>query len=259
MKILGGLTALSALAAAAAAVLPCAAVSAQQTGGGAPARASSPSMASRVLLIPRGGYINYATNTAIKGAPMVGLDVRYNANRFFSVSPSLTVSQPRTDGNYFPAALFYGDTLTQLFRVTQPLTVLDAALTGVARVADLGRVSPYAMGGVGVYTLYLDPQVNNGSRRISHMSYTAGAGLNFRISERTGLVLDVRDIIFTNYDRDRINPVGASASAFRYLDDFPKARPQGGATSMNNFAFSLGFTFIPAGSGVTTEGEGTNR
>jgi hypothetical protein len=256
MKILGGLTALSALAAAAS-VLPCA-VGAQQSGGGAPAPASSPSMASRVLLIPRGGFINYATNTAIKGAPLVGLDVRYNVSRFFSVAPSLTVSQPRTNGDYFPAALFYGDTLTQLFRVTQPLTMLDAAITGVAHAGDFGRVSPYVQGGVGVYTLYLDPEVSSGEKRISHTSYSIGGGLNFRITGRTGLVLDVRDLVFTNYDRDRMNPVRSNASAIRYLDDFPKARPQGGATSMHNVAFSLGFTFIPTGSG-TTEGEDDNR
>lgn len=255
MTRFGGLVALSALSAAAA-LLPCAS-GAQQTGG-ATAGATRPSMASKVVLIPRGGYINYATNTAIKGAPMIGLDVRYNLGRFFAVSPSLTVSQPKTDGAYFPAALYQGDT-TQLFAVTQPVTMLDAALTGVGHLGDLGRLSPYAIAGVGVYTLYLDPQVNNGDRRLSHMSYSVGGGLNFRLTNRTGLVLDARDLILTNFDRDRMNPVHGNAVATRFLDTFPKARSQGGATSMHNVVLSLGFTFTPTGAGVTGEGENEDR
>lgn len=210
--------------------------------------AQAPTRGSAVI-VPRAGYINYSKSTGIKPAPFVGVDLMYNLSRFFSVGPSLMVSQPETNGEDFGAALIYGDT-TYLFRVTQPLTVFNASLNASAHLPTYGRVSPFITGGVGYYTLYLDPQVSNGSKRFGRMSLNASAGAAFRFNKSTGIELSVGDMIFTDNDRNRLNPV-TTAFQNRFAEEFPVESSN--SKTAHNLVFGLGFTFTPSGNIETDE------
>lgn len=210
--------------------------------------AQAPSRGSAVI-VPRAGYIDYSKSTGIKPAPFVGVDLMYNLTRFFSVGPSLMVSQPETNGNDFGAALIYGDT-TFLFRVTQPLTMFNAGLNASAHLPTYGRISPFLTGGAGYYTMYLDPQVSNGSKRFGRLSYNASAGAAFRFSKSTGIEISVGDLIFTDNDRNRLNPV-RTAFQNRFADVFPVESSN--SRTAHNLVFSLGFTFTPSGNIDTEE------
>src|SRR5690606_38405002 len=121
----------------------------------------------------------------------------------------------------------------------------DVRVTTFGVVAKLGlqagRFSPYLAGGVGGYALFLDPQSNNGPASFGDFGLEVGAGAHFRISDRAGVRLNVRDLIFTGFDRDRLNPV---APAF-WGDFDPSSVPEEKAT-LHNIRVDLGFSYVPA-------------
>lgn len=205
------------------------------------------SAASPVSIVPRAGWLRYAEATSIRPAPYVGFDVLYRVTPWLRLGSALAVSQPNTDGDDFPTAFQYGDT-TFLFRASQPLTLFDAGLQAHATLPVLGRLAPYAVGGVGYYTLYMDPQTTGEDRRLARMSLQVGAGADVRITDRAGIRLEVRDLVMTGYDRDRLNPVNQqSFDAYRRFSAVLPARTESEkGAAMNNLMFSIGFTFTPS-------------
>jgi len=206
------------------------------------------------LIVAKGGYINYERDLGLRPAPFVGMDLRYRITPFFALAPSVTVSQPRTDGDYFGASLIYDDT-TYFFQVSQPVTMLDVGLNAVLSIPEVGAFAPYVSGGGGVYAFYLDPQVNSArDKRFSRFSLSAGAGATVRLKGGTGLQFEVRDFIMLDTDRERFNPVGARFNNSRFAEDFraPSVYDKGSAS--HNLVFSVGFTFTPnSGAGRDTE------
>jgi hypothetical protein len=130
------------------------------------------------------------------------------------------------------------------------VTLIDVAATATARIPLAGRIAPYVTGGVGAYTLYLDPQVSGGQRNYSRMSMQAGGGLMMSFSERSSLSFDVRDLILTKYRRDRLGPVTNPNVLFS--EDLPT--PPEAKETIHNLVFSLGFGFVPGGARNTTNG-----
>ena len=63
------------------------------------------------------------------------------------------------------------------------------------------------MGGVGRYTMFLDPQVMRSSETVGSTAFVVGGSLGYALTESAGIHLGVRDYIFTGYDRDALNPV----------------------------------------------------
>ena len=91
--------------------------------------------------------------------------------------------------------------------------MLDGALN--ARVQLPGKkLSPYATVGVGGYTLFLDVQANRGERHKVGLSFNAGAGVLYQLSERAGLTLDVRSATFT--ERNPV-PTGVVIGALMHV------------------------------------------
>lgn len=201
------------------------------------------------VITPRGGFVAFDRATSLKGGAAVGLDAQYHFTPAFSLGTNFTFARANTRGEDFLTALTYGlvttgDT-TFIFGVRQPVSVVDAQVAGVLRVPSRGRLSPFVTGGAGVYVLYLDPEANRGSTRIVKPSVMGGVGVDVRVSSTAGIRLDVRDIVFTKYDRERLRP---SDDRFRnplLLEGL--ALPPTPKRTINNFMFSLGFTFTPRG------------
>ena len=209
---------------------------------------------------PRGGYIMFDDASGIKDAAALGLDATYNITPMIAITGAATFSRPITNGDEFLGAMYLGavpfDT-TFLYRAQQPITVADLNIGArLSLPLTMARISPYVQGGIGGYTLYLDPQASGqtGSRgnRVQRMSVTVGGGLAYRVSDALGISLDVRDMIFMNYDRERLNPVRPEARDTRFIEDFP-APPENKKT-VHNIALQVGFTFVP--SAGTEEEEG---
>ena len=202
------------------------------------------------VITPRAGYLTFDRAAGLKAGGTLGVDVQYMFTRSFSVGTDFSFARANTRGEDFPAALTYGlastgDT-TFIFNVTQPVSVVDALIAAVYRAPSFGRVSPYVTGGGGIYALYLDPEANNGPKRYVKPSMMAGAGLEFRISRIAGIQLDARDKIFTKYDRDRLRPTDVKRFGNPlYLEGH--SLPPKPKSTLNNFMFSIGFTFSPSG------------
>ena len=208
----------------------------------------------RFVVVPSAGFIRFDEASGIDNAATLGIDAIYNFTRMFGVGLGASFSRPVTSGDDFIGAIYLGDT-TFLYRAQQPIQIADVNLVGMMRLPTFGRMSPYLRGGVGGYTIFLDPQVSDevgqaGRNRIQRMSVNAGGGVAFRFSEALGMTLDVRDMIFMNYDRERLNPVRPEARLTRFLEDFPT--PPEAKSTVHNLMFQIGFSFVPS-SGDTGE------
>lgn len=207
----------------------------------------------RFAVIPRGGYVQFDDASGLQGAGVIGVDALYAINRFFQIGTGLSAGRPSTRGEDFIASLTFGDT-TLLVQVTQPVTLIDVNLAATLRWPG-DRFSPYLLGSVGSYLMYLDQQVVGGNNKIAKLSGTVGLGFNYRVAQGTGIQIDVRDLIFTDYDRDRLNPTAVRFANLRFPEDVP--RPPTEKSTLHNLMFSLGFSFTPTLAGGTTEEEPT--
>lgn len=201
---------------------------------------------SPVTIAPRGGYLVFHEATSLQNAGFVGLETMYNVTRWLSVGPSLAISRAQTNAADFPAALTAGDT-TFLVQARQGVTMLDAGLAAHLRLPELGRFAPYALGGVGYYTLYLDPQTNDGNTRYGRASFQVGGGADIRLTQRSGIRVELRDLMFYDYDRERLNPVDPRSNGYqRFSNLFPTRTESYKGATYHNLQVAIGFTFRPS-------------
>ena len=191
---------------------------------------------------PRGGYIAFDKASGLDNAAVIGLDAGYGITSMFTLGASASFSRPVTNGDDFLGAIYLGDT-TFIYRAQQPITMANVQLAATVKLPLVSRLAPYLFGGVGGYTLYLDPQVSGRDNRVQRMSLGLGGGVEYRMSDRIGIALDVRDLIFMNYDRERLNPVNSAGRLARFIEDFPT--PPENKKTVHNIALQLGFTFVP--------------
>ena len=200
-------------------------------------------------LMPHVGLMRFSTFSGLENAPAMGLDARYDLTPRIAIGTSVSVARANTRGSDFITALRYGDPskgdTTFLFRLQQPVTLLDASLNATLSLPAFARLEPYVTGGAGLYTFFLDPQANAGtSRDFSRLSALLGGGLKLRLSQAAGITLDVRDLVLTNFDRERLAPSDARFRTNVYPEDFPP--PPVAKDVVHNLLFSVGFTWTPA-------------
>lgn len=200
---------------------------------------------------PRGGFMTFDNSSGIDDAPYIGVDAAYAVSPFLSIGTGLTVSRPQTIGDFFVSQLIFGDT-TFYLAVEQPLMMIDVALNAQARYPG-ERITPFLNAGIGYYTLDLDPQVETRPERSGGISGNIGAGLLFRLGEQVGIQLEVRDAIFTGFERDDLNPVAAAFNNTRYPEDFDP--PPAAKETVHNLMFGIGFSFVPRARQVADAGE----
>jgi hypothetical protein len=224
-----------------------------------PGATDAQAVARQFTVAPRAGYIRFDRASSIENGGFVGVDAMYNVTSMFSLGASASWARANTRGEDFVAALTFGDPTvgdtTFYFHVTQPLSVVTYEAVGVARLPlAAARLTPFLMAGAGAYTVYMDPQITAGPRKMSHFGASIGGGVEMRLGQRSGLRFDVRDQIFTKFDRDRLNPTDPRFTAIAYPEDFPV--PPTAKETLHNLSFSFGFTFTPSGAGVEETEEG---
>ena len=207
-------------------------------------------------LMPHVGMMRYSIYSGLENAPALALDARYDLTPRVAVGTAISLARANTRGGDFVTALRYGDPskgdTTFIFRLQQPVTMLDASLNATVTLPTLvSRLEPYVTGGAGLYTFFLDPQANAGTGRdFSRLSALMGGGLRVRLSPAAGITFDVRDLVLTNFDRERLAPSQARFRTNVYPEDF--APPPPARDIVHNVMFSVGFTWTPAR--VPTEG-----
>ena len=206
------------------------------------ASAAEAQLATRTFRVtPAFGYVRFDEATSIESSAHVGLSTDFAITPNIAVGLSFGSAQPQTHAEDFLRAQRFGDT-TYVFGVRQSLSVLDYGARALVALPELARLAPYAHGGAGFYTIYLDPQISGGPSRVTKTMFSIGGGANVRVRGRAGVTLDVRDMIFTGYNRDRLYP--ATPSDFAFGEDFPKAAATKRTT--HNLVFSIGFSFTPS-------------
>lgn len=206
-------------------------------------------LARQFVVAPRGGYIAFARASSLENAGYIGVDANYGLTNMIAIGATFAAARAQTRGSDFIAGMPFGDT-TFLVAVTQPISMVNAGVTATVRLPLAGRIDPFLTGGVGGYTLYLDPQVVGGPQRFSRLSALVGGGVNFQLGSSTGILLDVRDMIFTGYRRHRLDPTASQFQDARYREDLPA--PPADKSTLNNIMLSIGFTFRPTPSGTST-------
>ena len=193
------------------------------------------------------GAISFDRAASLETAPYIGLDAEFNVNRVFSIGTALTVARPNTRGEDFITTITFGllqtgDT-TSFYYTSQALALVEGSLIGAVRLPVSDRFTPFLLGGGGYYAMFLDPQINRGARRLTGPTATVGGGAFFRVSERAGIQLDVRDMIMFRYQADQLSPsLGRNPNIF-FLEDFPS--PPERKSTVHNLVFSLGFRYVP--------------
>lgn len=208
--------------------------------------------ANRFTVTTRVGTITPERSSSMNTAGEVGLDTEYAINKYFGLGVSVDVAHGNTHREDFLVRIRYGnsaatggDTLYYNY-VGQPVNTIHLGLFGLVRYPT-GRISPFAMAGVGNYTMLLDTQINGSAQRKNEMSYTLGAGVWVKLSDRTGVQLDVRSLTMQNFSRSFLDPTQGKNQNTVFPEDFP-AVPAAKNTA-RNLMLTLGFRYVPGAPG----------
>jgi hypothetical protein len=203
----------------------------------------------RVDVTTRIGGIKFDRAASLETSAFLGLDGMYRINPYFSLGTELNVTQAKTTAEDFITSLTFGLPLsgdtTTFFGTGQAANLIQASIMGVLRPAA-GRLVPFALAGGGYYGIFLDPQINRGTRQFNGFSATVGGGVLYQLSQSAGVQLDVRDLILMSYKADKLDPADGRNPNIWFVEDF--APPPDRKSTVHNIAFSLGFRYTPQGS-----------
>jgi len=203
---------------------------------------ASPLAAQQFQIGPRLGYVKFKEETGLQNAAMLGVDTRYSVGSHVGLGLRLDVARPGTDGQYFPAEMSFGDT-TLILQVQQPITLMQYMAMGEFETG--GSFSVFVNGAAGGYTMYLDPQASYGVNSVTEWAFSAGAGLRLRTGGGTSVRLEVMDLIYTNFNRNNLDPVEPRFAPVRFPDVVPP-QPAYEGTAHNIYA-AISFIFTPGG------------
>ncbi|MCE2901111.1 MAG: outer membrane beta-barrel protein [Gemmatimonas sp.] len=201
----------------------------------------------RFAVVTRLGVMTPERAASQDMAGLIGLDAEYALNKYFGIGTALDIGRGNNRREDFVQRLRFGnpavaggDTIFYQF-LGQPVNTLNLALMGTARIP--GKVSPYAMAGVGTYVLIMDAQANGSTRTLSGASFSVGGGVNFQFSEKYGMQLDARATQLQGFKRERLDPSDGRFPNVWFPEDIP-APPAAKNTALNT-AFTLGFRYVP--------------
>ena len=197
-----------------------------------------------------GGAVVFPESSALETGPSLGIEALYHITPNLSIGPLAEYVRTETDGSFFVAAIDFGADSTRVFEAAQRISVLQYGGQIRFDFSPSQRISPYLVGGAGGYTLYLDTQSNDGFKRITNRMLQGGGGIQFNVTDATGFQIEVRDFIYSDFDRDQFNPI---------LPTHRNVRPDGtvrfpGAersstpaneSTIHNIRLTVGLTYVP--------------
>lgn len=214
------------------------------------ARAAEAQVARQFEVTPRVGWMIFDNASALDDAPMLGIDATY----FFGASGLglgfyADIARPDTKGDYFtPIRLDFGPE-SELRFVGVRTTLVHTGLQAMYRFPVQGRVSPVVAAGLGLHRVYADPQQQQSFDAFTEFSFNFGGGLDLRVSERAGFRLEVRDFVYPNWEREKLNVLDPSVQDDRFPEQHgtpPSPECSTQSCSMHNIRLSLLFVFMPS-------------
>ena len=209
----------------------------------------------RFRVVPSIGLMRFDRTSALSSTDegisqlygSAGLSADYAVNDAFRAGVYLEYQQPTTSQDYYPYALMRTSGVYQLYGVQQTVSVLNYGVEA-NYTFQFGNLRPYVMGGLGLNTVYGDVQASGSSESVTGTQFLLGAGMHFNVSETVGIKAELLDFMWSNWDRDDLNPV---APAFQNTT-FPEQNPDGmnweKPSLIHNLRLALGFSFTPGGS-----------
>lgn len=201
----------------------------------------------KFAVVTRLGALSPERASSLDMAGLIGLDAEYAINKYFGIGTALDIGRGNSHREDFVQRLRFGnpavaggDTIYYQ-QLGQPVNTLNLSAMATARIP--GKLSPYAVAGVGSYVLIMDAQTNDKARNMSGMSFTGGVGINFQFSDKYGMQIDARAIQLQDYQRAKLDPSDGRWPNQWFAEDFP-AVPAAKNTALNT-AITLGFRYVP--------------
>lgn len=198
-----------------------------------------------------GGQTLYDESSALKNAPYGGIQAQYNITDNFGVGAYGLGARPTTDGTFYPLVrMEFNDTVFH-YLVSQQMVGLDYGVLAFGRL-PMGRLDVEVLGGVGRYTFSVDDQRNDRPTvpgtledEFSGTQFQIGGGIGFAVAGNKGIRLEVRDFIYTGYDREWFNLSDPLLGATNV--PHPRPNPPEAKSTIHNIRVQLGFSFVPGG------------
>ena len=173
--------------------------------------------------------------------PTVGLSADYKLSQQLGLGFYFEAARPQTRGDYFPSLLLNFGSNAELRTISQRVTMMMYGLQGTATFG-VGALQPYVGAGAGFVTINGDPQQNDRNASFTNTQFQFGGGLGYAIGSST-VRLDVRDFVFTSWDRNELYPVNPDFQNTL----FPSANgnPPAEKSTVHNIRIALGFSFVP--------------
>lgn len=206
-----------------------------------------------------GGVILHENASALQSiSPNLYLKARIFATENIGVGFSMNYSRTKTDDDVFPLGQFdFGTADSTTFRtMQQPVSLFMYQVLGTLGTTA-GSLYPYLQVGLGGYTIYLDPQQNEGAIRETDLMLSFGGAVKFNLSGSSSIELSAFDYIWTGFDREALNPTldrTCRESGFNQFrgtvcpnERFPylNPTPPEEKSTIHNIVISATFGFIP--------------
>jgi len=202
------------------------------------------------------GMQGYDSSSGMNSGAFLSAGAIYQITDRIGVGPSLQYTRNSSDGSFYTGVLDFGADSARVFQVGQTLNTLHYTADVRFDFLPENDIDPYVLGGIGGYTTYLETQANSGIGRLSDLLFQIGGGIRWSVSEGAGVIIDLRDVVYTNWDREDLNPIrpehrncsvpGDPGSTCRF-PDAETSTPDANST-LHNIRFTIGLTFIPGAS-----------
>lgn len=223
-------------------------------GCAATALAAQDDAGSRFRVTPTIGVMKFDKTSALSdldGSKLwasAGLTASYLVGGGFRAGLYFEFQQPQTSAEYYPYALFRTSGAYQLFGATQVVSALSFGLDASYTIGA-GKLGPYIRGGIGRHAVYADVQVENATNHVGGTQFLAGAGINYAVSQMIGLRIELVDFMWSDWDRDALNPVAPAYRNTTFPEDNPTGITESKPGLIHNLRLALGFSFTPSGGG----------
>lgn len=214
------------------------------------ATAAPAQVAGRYQVSAMGAWTQWDESSGLEDAVAGGIDARYFLTGNLGAGFYFQASRPNTDGTFFPLVrLDFGDTVL-VYTVAQQVGSFDLGVQAFYRVVIGSRLAVVGFGGGGIYAFSVDPQQADFPRRpgtfdrfFYEPEYTFGGSLDIALGQNAGFRVEVRDLVYADFDRDRFN---LSDPLFREENlPHPRLELPEKKDTIHNLRYTVGFTFVP--------------
>lgn len=206
------------------------------------AEVSAQTEVGRYRLSANFGVQTFAESSALESSVVGALDASYYVTSSLALGLYGQVARPKTDPTFFPMVRLDFGTETEFHQPAQRMTSYVVGLQ--AQFSQVvGQIEPHVVGGIGYYAFTLDPEQNRSDESRDGFSLNLGLGASYALSQSAGVCVEIRDMVFLDYDRDWFDLSDPLLAEPRFPE--PGGVPPDKESTIHNLRFSVGFTYIP--------------